>query len=209
MKASEQHDPEWAAAREVWSSAGVTLGQKRSTAQEPLLERLKWAVGIYEEVKRIGTTERNRSWRMRDGATIVRNLSEFLASLDDVALSRLRRVSSQDVDETLNILFPMLSVLENAFNNAPQSERVRRRKHQYHAPLVRHLADSFEQHTGRKASVTTEYSDSERGGIFVKFVHAFLNNFLPEEQGQLNGRAIQMILASRSLNPTPIKGKKS
>jgi len=194
-------EPDWNAARAVWLTAGVALNETRSTAQEHLLDELKRAAGMFREMKRVDIADHGRSWNMRDGAQMCRELIQFVSNIDDVALPRLVRGGIRNLNTTMTTLVTGLAELELAFKHAPEVIKVRRRKHEFHDLLVVRLAESFERYTDRKASVTTDYDTSERSGVFVEFVFAFLEHFLPEEEGELNARAIQRALSAHRHHP--------
>ena len=202
---AESEDPDWSTARAVWRQAGVEIPPQRSTESEHFLSDLKRAAAMFREMSRVTSGDRTRNWKMQDGAKLCRELSEFLSSIDDVALQRIARAGVPGFDPTLITFLDHLAKLEHTFRRAPEDRTVRRRKHELNDPLVIRLADSFERNSGRKASVTTDPVTSERGGVFVEFVLAFIEHFLPDQQWEFNARSIQRALSQRrALPPDPL-----
>ena len=140
-------DLEWAAARAVWSKAGVEISDNRSSESEHFLSELKLAVASFREMERITTADRQREWSMEDGAKLCGDLSSFIGSIDDIALPRIVRGGSPNFDPTMTTLMFQLAELEHAFRRAPEAPTVRRHKHEISDPLVIRLADSFKRHS--------------------------------------------------------------
>jgi hypothetical protein len=198
---SKNTDADWERALTVWSKAGLTIPDTRSTEDERFLTELLLAAAMFQEMSRVTTVDRQRNWSMEDGAQMCRELTEFLSALDDVVFERIARGGKSSFDPSMTALLSHLAALEQAFTRAPEAARVRQRKHEFHDPLVVRLAEIFQQHTQRKASVTTDWDSSVRGGIFVDFVLSFVEHFLPDQQDQVNARSIQRALNNRRNSP--------
>ena len=79
----------------------------------------------------------------------------------------------------------------------------RKKKQEHNNFLVSILADIYERHTSKRASVYTNRTNNKRVGRFVEFVNAFNTQFLSGEITDLNARAIQRALTSKADSPPP------
>ena len=112
---------EWVAARAVWSKAGVDIPNDSSSDSEHFLSEIKLAVASFREMERVTTADRQREWSMEDGAKLCGDLSNFLGSIDDVALPRIVRGSNPSFDSSMITLLIQLAELEHTFRRAPKA----------------------------------------------------------------------------------------
>ena len=200
---SRSEDLNWEQARSVWSAGGKELPTTPDNDDLHFLTVLKVAAGTYRAAKEVTEADRNRDWTPDQVADQCDALARALYQPDDTMLARLSGASHAPTQSIILETITNLHILESAFRNAKMPTLPRKKQHEHNNFLVSILADLYERHTGKRASVYSDRINNERVGLFVEFVEAFNTQFLSGEISDLNARAIQRALQTKAKNPPP------
>lgn len=196
-------DLHWEQARSVWSAGGKQLPKTLDNDDLRFLTALEVAAGTYRAAKKVTESDRNRDWTPDQVADQCDALARALYQLDDTIFARLAGASRAPIQSIIPETIANLHLLESAFRNAKMPTLPRKKKQEHNNFLVSILADIYERHTGKRASVYSNRTSNKRVGLFVEFVAAFNAQFLSGEISNLNARAIQRALQTRAKNPPP------
>lgn len=201
--ASLKQHPDWKKARLVWAATGKDLPGKPGKNDLHYLAELKAAAGSYLSAKEITLADREREWTPDQVANQCEALAQVLYQLDDAMFARLAGASLAPTQSIIPKTIANLHTLEAAYRNAQMPTLPHKRKQEHNDFLVIILAEIYERHTHKRASVYTERTSNERVGPFVEFVEVFCKKFLSGEITDLNARAIQRALKRRADSNPP------
>ncbi len=194
---------EWKAAQDVWSTANIDLPVKQTDEHTPFLDDLRQVALTYQAAKEATVADRKDKTNLIAIADQCRDLADALAMLDPAPASRLAGAASQPLNNLLTDTFGNLGEIESALRRS-RPPIIRGKKQNEHLNvLIELLANVYEYCTGKQATVYTERVDNQRVGQIVVFVEAFNKHFLFGEIENINPRAIQRVLQTRSDNATP------
>ena len=200
---SPKQQPDWEQACLVWATGGKKLPGTPGENDFRLLADLKAAAGSYRSAKEITDADRTREWTPDQVADQCEALARMLYQLDDAMFARIAGASHASIQSIVPETISNLYTLDSAFRNARMPTLPRKKKQEHNNFLVSILANIYERHTGKRATVYTNRKNNKRVGPFVEFVDAFNKYFLSGDISNLNARAIQRALTKRADSPRP------
>jgi hypothetical protein len=194
---------EWKAAQDIWLTANIDLPVKQTDEDTPFLDDLRQVALTYQAAKEATVADRKDKTNLIAIADQCRDLADALAKLDPAPTSRLSGAASQPLNNLFTDTFENLGEVESALRRS-RPPIIRGKKPNEHLNvLIELLANVYERHTRKQATVYTERVDNQRVGQIVGFVEAFNKHFLFGEIENINARAIQRVLQTRPDNATP------